>query len=266
MKGKFKQIQSLKYSVTMLAKRIIPCLDIKNGRTVKGVHFMNLRDAGHPVELASYYAQSGADELLFLDIAATNENRSTLLSLVREVAAAINIPFTVGGGVRSIKDAASLLDNGADKISLNSSAIVNPVLIDEISKMYGNQCVVIAVDAAFILNEWKVFRNGGTIETDKELFDWVREAENRGAGEVLFTSMNHDGTKDGFALEALKTMVGRTKIPVIASGGAGKIEHFRDVFMRCDVSAALAASVFHYGEIAINELKNYLKQNQICVR
>jgi imidazole glycerol-phosphate synthase subunit HisF len=250
----------------MLAKRIIPCLDIKNGRTVKGINFVNITDAGDPVELAVRYADSGADELLFLDITASYENRSTITALVLKVAKEINIPFTVGGGVSSVEDAATLLQAGADKVSLNSAAIKKPALIGEIADRLGSQCVVVAIDAHLEDNHWSVFLNGGRIKTEKELFSWAKEAQDRGAGEILFTSMNHDGTKAGFANDALKKLSEIINIPVIASGGAGEMKHFADTFLLGNADAALAASVFHYGMIGIPELKSYLKTKNIIVR
>ncbi|MFZ5552439.1 MAG: imidazole glycerol phosphate synthase subunit HisF [Bacteroidota bacterium] len=250
----------------MLSKRIIPCLDIQNGRTVKGVNFVELRDAGDPVELAITYSQQGADELVFLDISATNEKRKTLADLVKRIAENINIPFTVGGGINSVEDVSVLLNAGADKISVNSAAVKNPQLITEISRQFGNQCVVVAIDAKKISGGWKVFLNGGTTETDKELFQWAKEAEDRGAGEILFTSMDHDGTKNGFANEALKKLSDGLSIPVIASGGAGDMKHFADVFINGKADAALAASVFHFGEISLPVLKKYLDDKNIPVR
>lgn len=250
----------------MLTKRIIPCLDIKNGRTVKGVNFENLKNAGDPVELGKYYSEQFADELVFLDITATNENRKTLYSLVEKIASEINIPFTVGGGISIIEDVDILLNSGADKVSVNSAAVRKPEFILEIAKKYGNQCVVVAVDAKFIDNEWFVFLNGGRIQTKLKLFDWVKQAENLGAGEILFTSMNHDGTKNGFANDALSKISEIVKIPVIASGGAGKSEHFFDTFTIGKSDAALAASIFHFKEIEIMELKKYLKNNGVNVR
>jgi cyclase len=250
----------------MLKKRIIACLDIKNGRTVKGVNFEGLIDAGDPVELAKIYSQNGADELVFLDITATHEGRKTMLEMVKNVAQAINIPFTVGGGIASVDDASLLLKNGADKISVNSSAVKNPKLIQELAQKFGNQCVVIAIDAKLIDDKWKVFLNGGRIETDLELFTWAKEAVNLGAGEILFTSMDHDGTKNGFALDALKKLAELVNVPIIASGGCGNMQHFKEVFEESDVDAALAASVFHFGEIKIPDLKTYLKTNNIQIR
>ncbi|WP_224482773.1 imidazole glycerol phosphate synthase subunit HisF [Robertkochia aurantiaca] len=250
----------------MLTKRIIPCLDIKDGRTVKGVNFVGLRDAGDPVELASRYAKEGADELVFLDISATEEKRRTLADMVLRVAEAINIPFTVGGGVSSVKDVELLLHSGADKVAVNSAAVRKPELINELSAKFGSQCIVVAIDAKYIDERWVVHLVGGKKPTDVELFSWAREVQERGAGEILFTSMDHDGTKNGFANEALKRLSEELHIPVIASGGAGKPVHFKDAFEEGHADAALAASVFHYKEIPIPELKSYLKQNGIAVR
>ena len=250
----------------MLAKRIIPCLDIKNGRTVKGVNFVNLIDAGNPVELAKQYAIAGADELVFLDISATLEARTTTLEMVLQVAEHVNIPFTVGGGISSIEDVDALLKHGADKISINSSAVKNPDLINQLSKKFGSQCVVVAIDAKKVEGEWYVHLAGGTIPTDIKLFDWAKEVDQRGAGEILFTSMNHDGTKNGFANEALAKLSNLVNIPIIASGGAGTKQHFVDVFTTGKADAALAASVFHFGEIPISELKQELKNNNLEVR
>jgi imidazole glycerol-phosphate synthase subunit HisF len=250
----------------MLTKRIIPCLDIKNGRTVKGVNFVDLRDAGDPVELAKKYAETGADELVFLDISATEERRATLIDLVRKVAATINIPFTVGGGISSVTDVDVLLRNGADKISINSSAVKNPDLINEIAAKYGSQCVVVAIDAKQINGDWIVHLVGGKVPTEWNLFDWAKEVEQRGAGEILFTSMNNDGTKNGFANEALSKLSEIVNIPIIASGGAGTMEHFAETFINGKADAALAASVFHYQEIEIPELKQFLKNQSIAIR
>ena len=250
----------------MLTKRIIPCLDIKNGRTVKGVNFLDLKDAGDPVELAKKYAETGADELVFLDISATEERRATLIDLVRKVAAEINIPFTVGGGISSVTDVDVLLRNGADKVSINSSAVKNPDLIYEIAAKYGSQCVVVAIDAKQIDGDWIVHLVGGKVPTELNLFDWAKEVEQRGAGEILFTSMNNDGTKNGFANEALAKLSEIVNIPIIASGGAGTMEHFADTFILGKADAALAASVFHYQEIEIPELKQYLKEKEISIR
>lgn len=250
----------------MLTKRIIPCLDIKDGRTVKGVNFLDLRDAGDPVELGKRYAEEGADELVFLDITATHEKRKTLIELVSRIALNLNIPFTVGGGISSVEDVSALLNAGADKISVNSAAVKRPELISEIAYRFGSQCVLVAVDAKNINGVWKVFLNGGRIETDLHLEDWVKQLETLGAGEILFTSMNHDGTKNGFACEELARISDMISIPVIASGGAGKPEHFLDAFTKGKADAALAASVFHFKEIKIKVLKNYLAQQQIPVR
>ena len=250
----------------MLTKRIIPCLDIKNGRTVKGVNFVDLKDAGDPVELAKKYTETGADELVFLDISATEERRATLIDLVRKVASAINIPFTVGGGISSVADVDILLRNGADKISINSSAVKNPDLINEIASKYGSQCVVVAIDAKQIDGDWIVHLVGGKVPTKLDLFDWAKEVEQRGAGEILFTSMNNDGTKNGFANEALAKLSEIVNIPIIASGGAGTMEHFAETFINGKADAALAASVFHYQEIEIPELKQFLKNQNIAIR
>ncbi|HEY5687155.1 MAG TPA: imidazole glycerol phosphate synthase subunit HisF [Yeosuana sp.] len=250
----------------MLTKRIIPCLDIKNGRTVKGVNFIDLRDAGNPVELAKQYADLGADELVFLDISATLEGRATTLDMVLHVAEQVNIPFTVGGGISSIEDVDALLQCGADKVSINSSAVKRPELINELSNKFGSQCVVVAIDAKKIGDQWKVHLAGGSIPTELDLFEWAKEVEQRGAGEILFTSMNHDGTKNGFANEALAKLSKELNIPIIASGGAGNVQHFIDTFKIGKADAALAASVFHFGEILIPELKKQLKNNNIEVR
>ena len=250
----------------MLAKRIIPCLDIKDGQTVKGTNFVNLRQAGDPVELARAYSRQGADELVFLDITASFEGRKTFTELVRRIAANISIPFTVGGGIHELGDVERLLEAGADKISINSAAIRRPELIDDIARHFGSQVCVLAVDAKKTDRGWRCYLNGGRVETDRELFDWTHEARERGAGEVLFTSMDHDGVKTGYANEALATLSDRLSIPVIASGGAGTREHFRDVFLQGKADAALAASVFHFGEIKIPELKSYLCAQGIPVR
>lgn len=250
----------------MLAKRIIPCLDIKDGRTVKGVNFVNLRDAGDPVELGQFYAEQGADELVFLDISATEEKRRTLAELVYHVAEKVDIPFTVGGGISSVDDVGMLLKNGADKVSINSSAVKNPDLINELVAKFGSQCIVVAIDAKQIGGEWKVHLVGGKVPTDLDLFEWAKEVEKRGAGEILFTSMNHDGTKNGFANEALAKLSDLVNIPIIASGGAGNMKHFADTFIDGKADAALAASVFHFKEIAIKDLKKELKQRGIPVR
>jgi cyclase len=250
----------------MLAKRIIPCLDVKDGTTVKGVNFVNFRDAGDPVALGKQYSDQGADELVYLDIIASHEGRKTFLDLVRRVAANINIPFTVGGGINELKDVDALLNAGADKVSVNSAAIRRPELIEEIAKSFGSQVCVVAIDADWIDNKWICYLNGGRIPTDKELFSWAKQAENLGAGEILFTSMKHDGVKAGYANEALRTLSVSLGIPVIASGGAGSMEHFRDTFVEGKSDAALAASVFHFGEINIRELKQYLKKEGVVVR
>lgn len=250
----------------MLTKRIIPCLDIKDGRTVKGVNFINIRDAGDPVELGASYARQGADELVFLDIAATTENRKTFVSLVREVARHINIPFTVGGGISSITDVAPLLEAGADKVSINSAAVKNPQLIDDLAKAFGSQFVVLAIDARKNYNQWVVHTHGGSKPTNKKLFSWAREAQDRGAGEILFTSMDHDGTKQGFAIDPLSKLNELLQIPVIASGGAGTKEHFLHAFTLGKADAALAASLFHFGELTVPDLKNYLTHSGISIR
>jgi len=249
-----------------LAKRIVPCLDVKDGRTVKGVNFVDLRDAGDPVELAWQYSQQGADELVFLDITATHERRKTMIELVKAVARNVNIPFTIGGGINEIADADILLNSGADKISINSAAVRNPKLIDELAKAFGVQFVVIAVDTRRVGDQNLVHLNGGRIATEHETFNWIKEAESRGAGEILLTSMDHDGTKAGFDCAFLKQINDQISIPLIASGGAGNQQHFVDVFQKAGVDAALAASVFHYGEILIPDLKQTLKDNQIEVR
>lgn len=249
-----------------LAKRIIPCLDVKDGRTVKGVNFVDLRDAGDPVELAWNYSNQGADELVFLDITATVERRKTMVELVKAVARQINIPFTIGGGINEIADADALLNAGADKISINSAAVRNPKLIDELAAAFGVQFVVIAVDTRSIGDKNIVHLNGGRLPTERQTLEWILEAESRGAGEILLTSMDHDGTKGGFDNGLLKTVNDAVHIPVIASGGAGKVEHFVDVFEKTNVDAALAASVFHYGEILIPDLKRILQSNKIEVR
>ena len=250
----------------MLTKRIIPCLDVKDGRTVKGVNFVSLRDAGDPVELAQRYAQEGADELVFLDISASEEKRKTLAQLVRHVAQAIDIPFTVGGGISSVEDVGVLLDNGADKVSINSAAVRRPELISELAQRFGTQCIVVAIDAKQIEDEWVVHLVGGKVPTKRRLFEWATEAVARGAGELLFTSMDHDGTKQGYANAALKKLSETVSVPVIASGGAGEMTHFVDTFVHGNADAALAASVFHFKEIGIPELKTYLNQHQIPVR
>ncbi|MFD1096011.1 imidazole glycerol phosphate synthase subunit HisF [Salegentibacter chungangensis] len=250
----------------MLTKRIIPCLDIKNGRTVKGVNFVDLRDAGDPVELAAKYARSGADELVFLDISATEERRKTLADLVLRVAEKVNIPFTVGGGISSIEDVDILLQNGADKVSVNSSAVKNPQLINELTQKFGSQCITVAIDAKQVNGKWLVHLVGGKIPTKLDLFEWAKEVEERGAGEILFTSMNNDGTKDGFANLALAKLSEELNIPIIASGGAGNVQHFVDAFTEGKADAALAASIFHFKEIEIPDLKVELKKQGIPVR
>lgn len=250
----------------MLAKRIIPCLDIKDGQTVKGTNFVNLREAGDPVELGRFYSQEGADELVFLDITASHEKRKTFTELVERVAANINIPFTVGGGIHELSDVERLLQAGADKVSVNSSALRNPQLIDEIASHFGSQVCVVAIDAKETPDGWKCYLNGGRIETGRGLFEWAHEAADRGAGEILFTSMNHDGVKMGYANEALAKLADALPIPVIASGGAGAMEHFRDAFLIGKADAALAASVFHFGEINISKLKQYLCAHNVNVR
>jgi cyclase len=249
----------------MLAKRIIPCLDIDNGRTVKGVNFLDIKDAGDPVELAMYYSRQGADELVFLDITATVEKRKTLVDLVKNVAAHINIPFTVGGGIGSVENAYELLQNGADKISVNSAAFKNPQLINEMSKEFGDQCVVLAIDTKKENGNWYVYLNGGRIKTKTLAFDWAKQAIDLGAGEILLTSMNNDGTKNGFA-EDIILLFSELPVPVIASGGAGSMQHFADVFKNTNADAALAASVFHYKEIEIPVLKQFLSGKNINVR
>lgn len=249
-----------------LAKRIIPCLDVKDGQTVKGTNFVNLRYVGNPVELGKAYSDAGADELVYLDITASSEGRKTFTDVVSHVAEAINIPFTVGGGINDINDVERLLYAGADKISVNSAALRNPNLIDEIAKRFGSQVCVCAIDAKYNDGRWTCFLNGGRVPTGRDLFDWAKEAEDRGAGEILFTSMNHDGVKDGYANEALAKLSDKLGIPIIASGGAGKKEHFKDAFTKGKADAALAASVFHFGEIDIAELKQYLRDEGINVR
>jgi len=250
----------------MLKKRIIPCLDIKDGRTVKGVNFIDIRDAGDPVELARKYVDQRADELVFLDITATIEKRKTFADLVGRIAAEINIPFTVGGGIETIDDAALLISAGADKVSINTSAFRNPGLLSQVAKRFGSQCVVVAIDTQFINNEWIVYIDAGRTPTQIKVVDWAMKAEKYGAGEILLTSMNADGTKSGFSIEITREVSKSLNIPVIASGGAGTMEHFRQVFTKTTCSAALAASIFHYGEISIPELKEYLSARNINVR
>ena len=250
----------------MLKKRIIPCLDIRDGRTVKGVNFIDIKDAGDPVELSKRYVDEGADELVFLDITATVEKRKTLARLVERIAYEINIPFTVGGGIGTAADAGVLIRAGADKVSINSSAVNRPELISEIAQQFGNQCVVVAIDTRLVNNDWIVYINGGRIPTQLLTLKWARHAWELGAGEILLTSMNSDGTKDGFSIDITRDVVKAVNIPVIASGGAGSKEHFMEVFLETGCSAALAASVFHYGEITIPELKSFLLTNKISVR
>lgn len=251
----------------MLTKRIIPCLDIKDGRTVKGTNFVNLRDAGDPVELGALYAQQGADELVFLDITATNEKRKTLSELVNRIAHHINIPFTVGGGISSVEDVQVLLQNGADKISVNTAAFKRPAVINELAKEFGSQCVVLAIDTRLEADgEWYVYLNGGRVKTEAKCFDWAKQGVDLGAGEILLTSMNHDGTKQGFALDITRRLAEALPVPVIASGGGGSMQHFVDVFEQGKADAALAASIFHFKEISIPELKGYLQGQQIAIR
>ncbi len=251
----------------MLTKRIIPCLDIRDGRTVKGVNFENIRDAGDPVELGALYAQQGADELVFLDITATNEKRKTLRELVNRIAHHINIPFTVGGGISSVEDVSLLLQNGADKISVNTSAYKSPELVSQLAKEFGSQCVVLAIDTKQEEDgQWYVYLNGGRVKTDTLCTDWARQGVDRGAGEILLTSMNNDGTKKGFALDITRSLAEALPVPVIASGGGGKMEHFVDVLGKGRADAALAASIFHFKEITIPELKGYLQDQKIAVR
>lgn len=250
----------------MLKKRIIPCLDIKDGRTVKGINFVGIRDAGDPIELAQRYVKDGADELVFLDITATVEKRKTLAQLVEKIAEVINIPFTVGGGINSIEDAKALVKAGADKLSVNSSAVKNPDLIRQIASEFGSQCAVVAIDTKYIGEEWKVFVHGGRTETELTTVEWAKQVEKLGAGEILLTSMNNDGTKEGFALEITNQVAQAINIPVIASGGAGQKEHFKSLFESTEASAGLAASIFHYGEIPVPDLKNYLQKENIPIR
>ena len=250
----------------MLKKRIIPCLDIKDGRTVKGINFVDIRDAGDPIELAKKYVEQGADELVFLDITATLENRSTLIELVQRIAKEINIPFTVGGGIKSVEDVAKLIEAGADKVSINSWAVKRPELITEIANQFGSQCVVVAVDTKFEDKQWKVFVNGGRTITTLNTINWAKQVEQLGAGEILLTSMNNDGTKTGFAIDITKKVSKAVNIPVIASGGAGSKQHFKSVFEKTTATGGLAASVFHYGEIKMPELKEYLKKQNIAIR
>jgi imidazole glycerol-phosphate synthase subunit HisF len=250
----------------MLAKRIIPCLDVRNGQTVKGVNFINIREVGDPVELGAMYAAQGADELVYLDITASHEGRKTFAHLVKRIALHLNIPFTVGGGIDALADIENLLAAGADKISINSAAHKDPGLIDKMARNFGSQFVVIAIDAREHMGSWTTYINGGRIPTGRDLFEWAREAQDRGAGEILFTSMNHDGTKDGFACDAVAALSGSLSIPVIASGGAGTMEHFAEVFTKGKADAGLAASIFHFHEISVPQLKEYLDKQNIPVR
>ena len=250
----------------MLKKRIIPCLDIQNGRTVKGINFLSIRDAGNPIELAKKYVSEGADELVFLDITATIEKRETLLELVQEISREIDIPFTVGGGINSVEDAAKVISAGADKVSVNSAAVKRPELITEMASRFGSQCVVLAIDTKKIEKQWEVFINGGRVPTELKTLEWAQRGIDLGAGEILLTSMNNDGTKKGFALDLVGELSKKIKAPVIASGGAGSAEDFKDLFSQTNATGGLAASVFHYGEIPIPTLKNYLKTNQIPIR
>ena len=250
----------------MLKKRIIPCLDIQNGRTVKGINFVEIRDAGDPIELAKKYAKDGADELVFLDITATVENRDTLIDLVAHISEEIDIPFTVGGGINSVEHVRKLLTAGADKISINSSAVRDPQLIQELANEFGSQCVVLAIDTKFNGSDWKVYVKGGREETSLKAIDWAKKGVELGAGEILLTSMNNDGTKDGFALDITQEICNNVKVPVIASGGAGYLSHFSDLFEQTEATGGLAASIFHYDEIPIPSLKNYLKTQKIPVR
>ena len=250
----------------MLKKRIIPCLDIKDGRTVKGINFVDIRDVGDPIELAKRYVEQGADELVFLDITATIENRSTLIELVKKIALEVNIPFTVGGGINSVEDVSKLIKAGADKVSINSAAVTNPQLITGIAKEFGSQCVVVAIDTKFEDNEWKVFVHGGRTPTLLKTVEWAKQIEQLGAGEILLTSMNNDGTKAGFAIDITNQVSNAVNIPVIASGGAGTKEHFKAVFQKTNATGGLAASIFHFGEIPIPTLKQYLKTEKINIR
>lgn len=250
----------------MLKKRIIPCLDIRNGRTVKGVNFLNIRDAGDPIDLAKKYARESADELVFLDITATEEKRKTLSALVEKIAGEINIPFMVGGGINSLGDVSAIIKAGADKVSINSSAVKRPALISELAEQYGSQCVVVAIDTKLENNEWMVYVSGGKIPTPLKTIDWVKQVEKLGAGEILLTSMNNDGTKNGFAIDITNEVSEAVNIPIIASGGAGTKAHFKEIFKQTKASGALAASIFHFGEISISELKDYLKTQNIPVR
>jgi len=250
----------------MLAKRIIPCLDVRDGKTVKGINFINIREVGDPVELGAVYAEQGADEIVFLDITASHEGRKTFVKLVKRIALNLNIPFTVGGGIGELSDIESLLAAGADKVSINTAALKSPGLIDQMAKNFGSQFVVVAIDAREENGTWTAYINGGRVPAGRELYSWAKEAEGRGAGEILFTSMNHDGTRDGFACDAIAQLSGSLSIPVIASGGAGSMEHFAEVFTRGKADAGLAASIFHYREITVPQLKLYLSQRNIPVR
>ncbi len=250
----------------MLAKRIIPCLDIKDGKTVKGINFVGLQDVGDPVELGRRYAEEGADELVYLDISATHEGRKTFTELVEKIAEAINIPFTVGGGISSVEDAGRMLKAGADKVSVNSAAVRNPQLISDLAAKYGSQFVVVAIDAKTIDGRWVVTTHGGRTPTDKELFSWAREAQERGAGEILFTSMDHDGTRNGYPCDTFAALSAELSIPIIASGGAGSVQNIADVLSVGEADAALAASIFHYGEITVKRLKEELREQDIIVR
>ncbi len=250
----------------MLTKRIIPCLDVKDGQTVKGINFVQLRQAGDPVELGKAYAEQGADELVYLDITATVEGRSTFVELVKAVALNVNIPFTVGGGISNENDVRQLLEAGADKVTVNSAAVRNPDLVNRLAKNFGSQCVVVAIDAKFLDGQWTVFVDGGRTPTEKQTLSWAREVTDRGAGEILLTSMDHDGTKNGFAVEITRQVSESVSVPVIASGGAGNYEHFLEIFDKGKADAALAASIFHFGEIPIPDLKKYLKEHNVAVR
>lgn len=250
----------------MLKKRIIPCLDIKNERTVKGVNFLDIRDAGDPIDLAKKYVRENADELVFLDITATEEKRKILSELVEKIAKEINIPFTVGGGINSLEDVSAIIKAGADKVGINSSAVKRPELISEIAEQYGSQCVVVAIDTKFENNEWMVYVSGGKIPTPLKTIDWAKQVEKLGAGEILLTSMNNDGTKNGFAIDITNEVSEAVNIPIIASGGAGTKAHFKEIFEQTKASGALAASIFHFGEISISDLKDYLKTQNIPVR
>jgi len=250
----------------MLAKRIIPCLDIRDGQTVKGINFLDIKEVGDPVEMGARYAEEGADELVYLDITATHEGRKLFLDLVQKIAKRINIPFTVGGGISDLSDVDPMLSAGADKITINSAAVRTPELVGSVAGRYGSQFVVVAIDARFIDDDWYVYINGGRIRTERKLFEWAMEAQERGAGEILFTSMNHDGTKDGYACDPTAWLSTNLRIPIIASGGAGTMKHFKEVFSSGQADAALAASIFHFEEIGIRELKSYLSEQSVSVR